>query len=208
MKKLTLIPCIGLVFLLGCDSPAPNQTMPSPFSAAENSSSNVEDLPLIDRAEYVNWSQFPQGTVVKLVRETKSESDKVVVITTAKLASKSDKKVVVETQITVDRGGEPLVNPVIDMEFLARVRLPPNMEAAKFALPSQDAKEEGKETVEFKGMKYDATIYTWDAASEVGKTKNKMWMCNEIPGRVLRHEMSCSTFSTSENITEIEIPNS
>jgi hypothetical protein len=208
MKTLNLIPFFGLLFLFGCDSPAPNQTKPSPFAAAENSSTNVEDLPLVDRAEYVNWNQFPQGTVVKLVRETKSESDKVIVITTAKLASKSDKKVVVETQITVDRGGEPLVNPIIEMEFPASFRLPPNMEAAKFALPSQDAKEVGKETVEFKGKQYDATVYTWDAASEAGKTKNKMWMCNEIPGRVLRHEMSCSTFSTSENITEIEIPNS
>lgn len=201
-KTLTLIPFFGLLLFVGCDSSTPTK----PAIAAQKPGANREDLPVVERVEYANWNQFPQGTVVKLVRETKSDSDKVVVTTTSKLASKSNEKVVVETQITVDRGGEPLVNPVMELEYPASFRLPPNMDAAKFALPSQDAKEVGKESVEFKGKEYAATIYSWDAASEAGKTKNKMWLSNEIPGRVFRHEMTCSAFTTSESLTEIEIP--
>ncbi len=56
---------------------------------------------------------------MKHVRETKSDTDKVVVTTTARLASKSAEKVVIETQVTVDRGGEPLVNPVMELEYSA-----------------------------------------------------------------------------------------
>lgn len=205
-KAFILTPILGFSLMLGCDSDLSKKATQSPVAAIENNGPSIEDLPVIERAEYANWNQFPQGTLVKLVRETKSESDKVVVTTTSKLAVKTNEKVVIETQITVDRGGEPLVNPVMELEYPATFRLPPNMDAAKFALPSQNAKVDGEESIEFNGKKYLATIYSWDASSEAGPTKNRMWFSNEIPGRVLRHEMTCSAFSTSENITSIEIP--
>jgi hypothetical protein len=204
-KPLTLIPFFGLLFLIGCDSQPPKGPAQGPV-AVENAKVNKEDLPVVERAEYANWNRFPEGTVVKHVRETKNDAGKVFVTTTSKLVSKSNEKVVIETQITVDRGGELLVNPSMELEYPASFRLPPNMDAAKFALPAQDAKLESEESIEFQGKEYAAKVYTWDAASESGKTKNKMWLCNDIPGRVFRHEMTCSTFTTAESIAEIEIP--
>jgi hypothetical protein len=204
-KTLNLIPFFGLLFLIGCDSQPPKGPAKVPVTV-ENAKEKKADLPVVERAEYVNWNQFPQGTLVKHVRETKSDAGKVIVTTTTKLVSKSNEKVIIETQITVDRGGEPLVNPSMELEYPASFRLPPNMDAAKFALPAQDAKLESEESIEFQGKEYAARVYSWDAASESGKTKNKMWLCNDIPGRVLRHEMSCPTFTSAESIAEIEIP--
>lgn len=204
-KPLTLTSFFGLLFLIGCDSQPPKGPAQGPV-AVENAKVKKEDLPVVERAEYANWNRFPEGTVVRHVRETKNDAGKVIVTTTTKLVSKSNEKVVIETQITVDRGGDLLVNPSMELEYPASFRLPPNMDAAKFALPAQDAKLESEESIEFHGKEYAAKVYTWDAASESGKTKNKMWLCNDIPGRVFRHEMTCSTFTTAESIAEIEIP--
>ncbi len=201
MKKLLIYTLLFGLFT-GCDDLA--STKPSQSAVAV--SQPEEDLPVVARAEYVNWSQFPVGTTIKLVRETKSEVDKVVVTTTSRLATKTDGKVTINTQITVDRGGEPLVNPSMELEFPANFRLPRNMDASKFALPAQNAEVSGEETIEFEGKEYAAVVYSWTGSSEAGPTKNKMWMCKDIPGRVFRHEMTCSAFTTSENVTEVEIP--
>jgi hypothetical protein len=203
MKKITTwMLFFGLLLSSGCDTPAPSKLEQSTVAASPPN----QDLPIVERAEYVNWSQFPVGTTIKHVRETKSDVDKVIVTTTSRLASKTDAKVVIETQVTVDRGGEPLVNPSMELEFPASFRLPPNMDELKFALPAQNAEVSGEETVQFNGKDYAAVIYTWSGSSEAGPTKNKMWFCKEIPGRVFRHEMSCTAFTTLENVTEIEIP--
>lgn len=190
----------AVMLYLGCDNPQPLQQAPIAVSVP------IEDLPIVERAEYVNWSQFPVGTMIKHIRETKSDVDKVLVTTTSRLASKTDAKVVIETQITVDRGGEPLVNPSMELEYPASFRLPPNMDASKFALPSQNAEVCGEETVQFNGKDYPAVVYAWTGSSEAGPTKNKMWFCKDIPGRLFRHEMTCSAFTTAENVIEIDIP--
>ncbi len=200
-------PWIALIVFLTCIGCGPQAPTTPPTSELQIKQVE-EDLPVVERAEYVNWNQFPVGTMVKHVRETKSDVDKVIVTTISRLASKSPDKVVIETQITVDRGGEPLVNPSMELEFPASFRLPRNMDASKFALPAQDAKVAGEETVQFKGKDYAAVVYSWTGSSEAGPTENKMWFCQAIPGRVFRHEMSCSAFTTSENLIELEIPGS
>ena len=217
MTKIpTWILFFGLWLFSGCGTPVPGNPVPgnpvpgNPVPGKQTQSKVAteppqEDLPIVEREEYLNWSQFPIGTTIKHVRETKSEVDKVIVTTTSRLASKTDDKVVIETQVTVDRGGEPLVNPSMELEYPARFRLPPSMDASKFALPAQNAEVFGEENVQFNGKGFAAVIYSWTGSSEAGPTKNKMWFCKEIPGRVFRHEMSCSAFTTLENVTEIEL---
>ena len=94
------------------------------------------------------------------------------------------------------------------IEYPASFRLPPKMDASKFALPAQNAEATGQESIQFDGKDYQAVIYSWTGSSEAGPTKNKMWFSNEIPGRLLRHEMSCKAFTSNENIAAIEIPKS
>jgi hypothetical protein len=166
----------------------------------------LEDLPVVPRAEFVNWSKFPVGTVVTLVRETNSDVDKVVVTTTTRLIEKSEERVLIESQVTVDRGGTPLENPPMQAEFKASFRLPPNMVAEKFALPDQNAVAKGTETISIDGVDYGATRYEWNGSSEAGTTQNVIWMSPEAPGRVLRHEMKCSAFVSQEKVQKIEIP--
>ncbi len=187
---------------MGCNAEQTQATIP-----IKNATKSAEvDQPLVDRVEYVNWSHFPMGTSVTLARETKSDVDKVIVTTISRLAEKTDNKVVIETQITVDRGSEPLKNPPMRIEYPANFRLPPKMDAGQFALPAQNAEATGEESIQFDGKDYQAVVYSWTGSSEAGPTKNKMWFSNEIPGRVLRHEMKCKAFTSLEIIVAIEIP--
>ena len=207
LSSLTLTGLIGLVgsAIMGCNAEqSKTTTAVTPINSTARASD--ADQPLVDRVEYVNWSHFPLGTSITLVRETKSEVDKVIVTTISRLAEISDDKVVIETQITVDRGKEPLRNPPMTIEYPANFRLPLNMDASIFALPAQNAKATGEESIQFEGKDYQAVIYSWTGSSEAGPTKNKMWFSNEIPGRLLRHEMSCKAFTSLESITAIEIP--
>ncbi|MEQ1825865.1 MAG: hypothetical protein ABL921_07950 [Pirellula sp.] len=203
---LTLFLCVG------CDSILQNslevQDASAESSSAESSSAGatVQEEPLVPRVEYVNWSQFPIGTSVILVRETKSDVDQVIVTTTTHLAEKSEAKVVIETQITVDRNGNLLKNPPMQLEFPASFRLPHKMEAEKFSLPAPNAKATGEETVKVEGKDYKATVYTWTGSSEAGPTTNTIWLSDDIPGRVIKQDMACSAFKSQENLTKVEVP--
>ena len=149
LKLPTWMFFFGLVLFTGCG----NDPQKTP-AQAETATPPTDELPVVERAEYVNWSQFPVGTMVKHVRETTNDVNKVIVTTTSRLARKTPEKVVIETQVTVDRGGEPLVNPPMELEYQASFRLPPNMDANKFALPDQNAKAIAEESVQFNGKDY------------------------------------------------------
>ena len=85
LSFLSLIGLIGSA-IIGCNAEQIKATIP-----VKSATKSAEvDQPLVDRVEYVNWSHFPLGTSVTLVRETKSDVDKVIVTTISRLAEKSD----------------------------------------------------------------------------------------------------------------------
>ena len=84
---------------------------------------------LVDHPEFVNWYQFPEGTLITRKKEVTNENGKVLVMTTLRLAAKKTDRVVVESEVTVERPGHPLQeNPPMTIELPARFQLPQRMQ--------------------------------------------------------------------------------
>jgi hypothetical protein len=197
--------CVGLLCLVGCGSQSSGgSSSQAALPAGYVAPASTANLPLVDHPEYAAWSRFPVGAGVVRKKEVTNEFGSVSVTTTVRLHEKSADKVVVQTQITVDRSAEGLVeNPPQTAEFPAKFRLPPNMKLEQFALPSLRAKLVGEETRDVAGREFKAEVFTWQEFSERGQMTIKLWRSDEIPGRMLRQDIEGPMHHSVEEVVEI-----
>jgi hypothetical protein len=212
---MTKLPCPQVIaaalvatFLVGCGGESGRATTSQgPLPAGYTAPASTENLPLVDHPEYAHWSQFSVGTGVVRKKEVSNEFGTVRVTTTVRLAEKTADKVVVQTQVTVERPESPAVeNPPFNAEFAARFRLPAGMKLEQFALPSLKAKASGEETRAVCGRDFQTELFTWDERNEAGPMNVKFWRSDEIPGRMLRQEVNGRTQVSVEEVVEIIQP--
>lgn len=195
------------VFLLcvstGCFSSS------SPTSVEIAPVAKQEEGEEVAHPEFAHWNRFPIGAKTVRRKEVSNEQGKVVVTTTVKLLEKSERQVVVETQISVERSGEAkLDNPPFTAEYPAVFRLPKNMSLDQFRLPSLKAKLEGTEEMEIVGKKFQVEKYVWQESNEAGPMDIVIWRCDKVPGRTVKEETITKSLSNKslENVIEIDIP--
>lgn len=200
---LSLLSCLWLTTNFGCSQPNPSKPA---LVAAVGPTASSEELPVVPRVEFHNWSQFPVGTVVTRVRHIGEGADKVIQTTRYKLASKSDTRVVIEPDVDLNRNGRHEQNEMGTIEYAATFRLPKGMTEAMFAQPDPKAESLGIEQVELLGKTIQAEVYTWKTSAEAGPVSNKLWMSNEIPGRVIKHQTEVAGNRTEEVVTNLSLP--
>jgi len=204
MRSFAVLLVATMIFLpIGCTPQTPQ------ISPVDTAVPKPPDLPQVSHPEYSHWSRFPIGTKVVRFKEASNEHGKVKVTTTITLADKTDKQVVVETQITVEREGMPAeVNPSFTAEYPASFPLPANLKLEQFTLPSLKAKEVGEESQNVCGKDYTTKLYSWQEVNETGPMEVKVWRSDDVPGRTVREEsLTLSSQNKSlETVTEISIP--
>jgi|LakMenE18May11ns_1017448.scaffolds.fasta_scaffold9857316_2 hypothetical protein len=204
MRLPSLITLCTICFLqIGCGPQSPI-IAPSDLAPAD-----APELPQVAHPEYTHWSRFPIGTKVIRYKEAYNDHGKVKVTTTITLADKSEKQVVVESQITVERENMPAeVNPSFTAEYPATFPLPANLKLEQFTLPSLKAKVIGEENQSVAGKDFATTIYGWQEVNEAGPMDVKVWRSDDVPGRTVREEsLTISTQNKSlETVIEISIP--
>lgn len=167
----------------------------------------TENLPLVGHPEYVSWSQFPVGIVVVRKKEVSNESGKVRVETVLRLTEKNADKVVVESQVTVDRPGYPLeVNTPLVVDYPATFQLPKGMKLEDFSLPSLKARQVGDEVRTACGREYQTQVFTWEEINEAGSLIVKLWRSDDIPGRMLKQEINGRNHISTEEVVELTRP--
>jgi hypothetical protein len=168
---------------------------------------SIDNLPQVPHPEYAHWSQFPVGMGVVRKKEVSNEFGKLQVTSTFRLIEKTAAKVVVESQVTVERPEESVVkNPPQNFEFPATFRLPQGMRVEQFSLPSLKAKHVGEEVRSACGREYTTQLFTWDEMSEAGPMAVKLWRSNDIPGQMLRQEINGRTQVSVEEVVEVVQP--
>ncbi len=191
----------------GCGSnKTAGEDKPQGFPAAQAS---TEELPTAVNLNYANWKQFPEGTVVTRVKTTKNAQDWVKETTTLKLLHCSSEKVMVESQVTVERPNyETKINPGATIEFPASFKLPKGLTSEQIQAPSLRAKNAGVEKLQVLNKSCQATVFIWEDGTESGPMVNKAWYVDTIPGRIARQEMQVEQkgFSALEEVVAIVIP--
>lgn len=193
---------LALTLSVGC-------TAGSTASKPEVPSAKVEQGEEVAHPEFAHWSQFPVGAKTVRRKEVSNDQGKVVVTTTVKLLDKNERQVVVETQVSVERSGEPkLENPPFTAEYPATFRLPKNMSLDQFRLPSLKAKADGEEEMEIAGQKYQVEKFVWQESNEAGPMDVMVWRCDKVPGRTVREESLTKSLSNKslEQVIEVSIP--
>lgn len=198
----------SLIILVGCGSDSgTSSVLQGELPSDRVAPAATNDVPLIDNPEYVHWSRYPVGTVVVRKKEVSNESGSVRVTTTLRLVEKNRDKAMVESQVTVDRPGQPLVeNPPQRLEFAATFQLPQGMKEEQFALPSLKAKLIGNETRTAFGREFSTEQFTWDERNEAGPMTVSLWRSDDVPGRTLRQEVKGRTQVSVEEVVEIIQP--
>lgn len=200
---------------VGCDSntqpktptvPAASEAPATSPSEPAVASSNAASMgTMLDHPEYANWSRFPVGTSIMRKRTVTNEFGEVKVTTRMWLESKSEKEVVVGSQINVERPGQPLEeNPDNLTTYPARFRLPEGMDPNLFLLPTAKAKRTGEEVLTVDGREIKADVYEWQESNETGPMDVKLWRSIDVPGRIVRQEMNTLS-SQTKTIEAVEV---
>ena len=206
------ISCMGIFALVmmlvpaGCDSSS-KPVLPNNAMAVQAAKATGEDPGVsITHPEYANWSQFPVGAQVTRHRVISNATGEVKVTTVISLTEKTDKYVVVTSQVNVQRPGESLVeNPADSTKFVASFQLPSGLSEDYFQLPSGKAKKVGEESLDIHGKTVLADIFEWTESNETGPMSVKLWRSNEVPGRIVRQEMliEASQTKTVEELSSV-----
>jgi hypothetical protein len=193
----------------GCSRPAPAPAVPG--IAAVPEPPDTSSLPLFDSPDYANWKRFPVGTMVKRKSVTTKENTEggSSSVETLTLKEVNDKEVVVERQNTSERvNGERTANPPELRRFPRQFRIPAGMTAEDFSKPSRNAKKAGEEDLTVLGKSYKTTCYTWTDQNEAGKMPIKVWLSDEMPGRIVKQLIVIPDIQnkTVEEVIELRKP--
>jgi hypothetical protein len=213
-SALPFLPMIAVVLMLGCGTGGNNPQSPAVAVGPVPSGSTppAADLPLVSDLNYANWKKYPVGTTVrrkKVSTSTKEPGKTLIETSTLTLAEATDAKVVVETQITVEKSGYATVtNPPMKLQYLAAFRVPPGLTAEAMQAPDLKAKVTGEETVQVLGKEYKAKVYEWMGSTESGPMPIKLWLSDDMPGRQVKSEfkMEKGTSTAVEEVIEVKLP--
>src|SRR5262245_16828210 len=119
---------MSLVCLAGCGLGGPDVLPQGELSEGYEAPPSTDHLPVVSHPEFVAWNRFPVGAGVVRKKEVSNDSGTVRVTTTLRLAKKTADNIVVESQVTIERPGQLLIeNPPLNLEFPASFRLPADM---------------------------------------------------------------------------------
>lgn len=157
----------------------------------------------IDNPEFKMWSAYGVGTAVTLKSVTDTSGQKMEMSMTTTLKSKSDKELVLETKMKMVFSGQTIDQPPTTRKVPAKVKKPKPVDTKKVKKP-----ETGKETIEAAGQKFACTWTKTTIEAAGSKTESKVWMCDEVPGRVVKMEaVTSGEFATkmTQTLTKMTV---
>src|SRR5262245_19239278 len=201
---------LALSLLAGCDQESQENSLAEQISPPGYVPPPPDDnLPLADHPEFVHWNRFAVGVAVRRKKTVSNQFGSVAVTTTLRLAEKSADQVVVQTQVTVERQGEPPVeNPPQSFVYPATFRLPPGMQREQFSWPSLTARRLHDEGRQLLGQEFVAQVFAGEERNETGPMAVRLWRSDGVPGRLLRQEIHGHMHDSIEEVTEIRDPGS
>lgn len=173
---------------------------------------DTSSWPRCDSPQYASWQRVPVGTVVRRQSVTSSETGtaSTTSIETFTLKEVTEHEAVVERQNTTERsdGSYRVENPPQLLRYPRQFPLPPGMSPEDFSKPSPTAKKVGQETVTVQGKQYQTTVYAWSDATESGTMDIRVWLSEEMPGRIVKQVMSVPRLknTTVDKVIDLSMP--
>jgi hypothetical protein len=158
----------------------------------------------IDNPEFTNWSKFKKGTSVTLKSSSSVAGMANEFTLTSTLLEVGSDKLVVETSTVIKAAGMEIKSPAMKRDITKTITLPKGVKKEALAGGKPEGTvEEGTETLKISGMEIKTKWYK--AKSEVAgiKTESKVWMSEDIPGRMVK--MEATTSGAAATTTKMEL---
>ena len=194
--------CSALILLAaglcGCGPSSANVTpVPAP--------QNTDTWKQVDNPDYLNWKKYPPGTTVVRTSTSTSGGTSVTSVETFTLKAVTDDAATVTRQNTTTRsdGSYTKANESEERTVAARIRVHPDLKPADFQKPDLKAKEAGKEKVKCLDKEVECVRWEWSNGTEAGPMKVVSWLSDEVPGRIVKQEMTVAAIKsvTTETVT-------
>jgi hypothetical protein len=160
----------------------------------------------IENPEFAAWAKFKKGTGVTIKSTTKGGVTNSEVILTTTLVDVGTDKLVLETSSVVKANGMEFKGQAAKRDVTRTTELPKGVrkEDAVIGKPPGTT-EEGTETLKIAGTELKTKWYKYSAELAGTKTQAKMWVSDDVPGRVVRSEMTTTgAFNSTTTLEVIE----
>jgi hypothetical protein len=134
----------------------------------------------IDNPEYANWKAFKPGTWVKHKMAMDVGGQMMETETQATLVEVTAEKVVLENKTSVIAGGRRMDLPGSKREVPAKIE----------KKEGQKAPSDKEEEVTVDGKTYTCRAAEWEQTEKGQTMKSKGWICADVPGGVVKAEVS------------------
>jgi hypothetical protein len=160
----------------------------------------------IPNPEFANWSKFKKGTSVthKATTEVMGMASEVLVTNT--LLETGGDKVVIESSTVVKANGMEFKTPPMKRDVTKTITLPKGVKKEEAAAGKPPGTiEEGTETLKIAGVEVKTKWYKYSAEVDKVKTEGRTWMSDDVPGMLVKTELSTSgTFATKTKMELVE----
>ena len=158
----------------------------------------------VPNPEFASWSKFKKGTSITHKATTETGGATSEVLLTSTLVEVEADKVVIETTSVAKVNGMEFKSPPMKRELAKTITLPKGAkkEDATVGKPSGTV-EEGTETLKVSGVEVKAKWYKFSAQVDKVKSEGKTWMSEEVPGMLVKTEVSTSGMFASKTKMEL-----
>jgi hypothetical protein len=164
----------------------------------------------VNNPEFANWSKFKKGASVTLKSTSefnKMSSETLIIFTLVEVGAD---KLVIETTSVAKVNGMEIKVPPMNRDVTKTVELPKGVKKEDFtAGKPPGTTEEGTETLKIGGTEVKTKWYKYKADVDGTKTEAKMWISDDVPGMMVKSEMTLSgkfASTTRMEVTEFKKP--
>jgi hypothetical protein len=148
---------------------------------------------MITNPEFANWSKFKKGTSVTVKTVTDVAGMKGEMSITMTLVEAGGEKLVVETSSVTTANGMEFKSPAAKRDIAKTIELPKGVKKEDLESKKPDGSfEEGTETLKVAGVEVKAKWYKYKSEIAGIKSEGKMWMSDDVPGWLVKTELTTS----------------
>jgi hypothetical protein len=164
----------------------------------------------VDNPEFANWSKFKKGTSVTMKSVSSFNNMSSEATITSTLIDVGADKLVIEMTSAVKSAGMEFKGEPMKRDVSKTVTLPEGFKKEDFSKGKPPGTyEEGTETLKVGGSDVKTKWYKYKFEVQGTKTEAKMWMSEDVPGIMVKSEMTSSgavATTTKMEVTEIKKP--
>ncbi len=155
--------------------------------------------------QYLSWSRAGKGTSITLRSTTKISKDPTPVTSTMTytLTELTPDKAVLEMVAVSDATGTKVENPPQEIVIRKAFPLLPGVKPEDVGKP-RNAIDKGEEKLKLAGREFQARWYLTKGKTEAGPSQTRTWLCDEIPGLLLKSVTTVPKVDTTITLELIE----